>query len=166
MTRAMFAALAGALIVFVSSAILHMATPLGRLGVSALPNEAATLQAMRETIPGSGLYLFSGTQSGPHGLLAYTAGAAPPIAPRELAMEFLSVLAAALVAVFFLTLLRNGTLLRRASLVALLAVFGWLSITASHWIWYRFPAAFVLAALTVEVIAWFLAGLAMAKIVR
>ena len=166
MTRAFLSALAGAVIVFIVSAVLHMATPLGTLGLSELPNSAATLQALRETIPNSGFYFFFDEKSGPSGIMVYTAGVAQAMSPGQLIMEFLSTFAAALVAVVFLVLIRGGSLLRRAGLVTLLAVFAWLSVTMSHFIWYHFPAAFIFAALAVEVIAWFLAGLAMAKIVR
>jgi hypothetical protein len=56
--------------------------------------------------------------------------------------------------------------LSRALLVPLLPAFALFSVTASHWIWYKFPAAFILGAAAVELIVWTLAGLAMAKIVR
>ena len=59
-----------------------------------------------------------------------------------------------------------GTYLTRASAVAFLAVFAFLSITASHWIFYRFPTEFVLAALVTDLLAWLCAGLIMAKIIR
>ena len=165
MTRAILAALAGAVVVFITAAILHMATPLGSVGLSELPNSAATLQAMRETIPNSGVYLFSDQERGPYGFMSYTAAATPMMTPVQVAMEFAANFGAALVAVVFLVLIK-GALLRRAGLVALLAVFAWLSISMSHLIWYKFAPAFVLAALLVEVVSWFLAGLVMAKIVR
>jgi hypothetical protein len=49
--------------------------------------------------------------------------------------------------------------------VALLALFASLSISASYWNWYDFPAAFVGGELVTELIGWTLAGLAIAKIV-
>jgi uncharacterized membrane protein len=38
-------------------------------------------------------------------------------------------------------------------------------VTASYWIWYGFPGAFIAAGLVTEFAGWLLAGLAIAKIV-
>ena len=157
--RIIVAALTGAVIVFVVSALTHMATPLGTTGISTLPDETIVRSALRNSGARSGLYL------APFGFLVYTADGGVEMSPRELALEFASVFLAALIAAWLLARM-TGTYLLRASAVGMLAVFAFLSVTASHWIWYRFPTEFVLAALLVELIAWLCAGLVMAKIVR
>jgi hypothetical protein len=55
--------------------------------------------------------------------------------------------------------------MKRAFAIALLAIFASVSLSFSYWIWYGFPAAFVLGELVTELIGWYLAGLAIAKIV-
>lgn len=181
--RILLGALAGALVVFVVSAILHMATPLGAAGFNVLPNEEPMLQAMRDHVPQSGLYMVPGLdmrskpteeqmnafaeklRRGPSALLVYTAGGADVMAPRQLILEFLTVFCAALIGAWLLSRI-GGSYLLRASVIALLAVFTFFATGASHWIWYHFPTAFALAELGMETIGWFLGGLAMAKIIR
>jgi hypothetical protein len=157
--RIFLAALAGAVIVFIVSALAHMATPLGTAGINTIPDERAFGDALRANLSRSGLYL------GKEGFFAYSAGGMGEMSLRPLALELLADFLAALVAAWVLVRLA-GTYLTRASAVAFLAVFAFLSITASHWIFYRFPTEFVLAALVTELLAWLCAGLVMAKIIR
>jgi hypothetical protein len=173
--RILLAAVTGAVIVFVWAAVAHMATPLGEAGLSALPNEDQVLDAFRRNIPQSGLYFFPGgagqadhqekLRRGPFGILVYTAGGIEPLSPRQLVSELVANVLAAAVAAVLLSIM-VAPYVARAFYVALLALFAFLSISASQWIWYGFPTAFVAASLAVEFVGWFLAGLAMAKIVR
>lgn len=179
--RLFLGALAGAVIVFIASAILHMAGPLGRMGITTLPNEDATLEAIRATIPKSGIYLFPGiskaptdaetkaweakVRQGPYGLLVVTREGFESMFAQQLGMEFVTVLLAALIAAYIVSL-TNASYGARVLIVAMLALFTFLSVTASHWIWYKFPTPFVVAELLMELIAWTLGGLAIAKIVR
>lgn len=54
------ASVVGGVIVFVWSAIAHMATPLGTAGVRVMANEDAVVGAMKASLPESGLYIFPG----------------------------------------------------------------------------------------------------------
>jgi hypothetical protein len=47
-----------------------------------------------------------------------------------------------------------------------MAVFGFLSISASYWNWYGFPAQYEIAEATDQIVGWFLGGLVLAAIVR
>jgi hypothetical protein len=86
------------------------------------------------------------------------------LSPRQLIGELLTNIAGAYIAAI-LAAMMVGTMLKRATAIALLAIFATVSLTMSYWIWYGFPAAFVLGELVTELIGWFLAGLAIAKIV-
>ena len=181
--RMLLGALVGAIVVFIGSAILHMATPLGTAGMSVLQNEAPVLDAFRANVPASGLYLFPGfdprvkhtdaeekeweqkLSRGPYGLLVITNGGSRMMSPRELGLEFVTVLISALIAAFIIAR-SNASYATRALIVALLALFAFFSVSASHWIWYKFPPAFILGEALTEVITWFLGGLAMARIIR
>jgi hypothetical protein len=178
MKRVLLAALAGGLIVFIASAVAHIFTPLGTTGMSALTNEDRVLDTMRTSISGSGLYVFPGfdpsgkmtpeqiekMKRGPTGLLVYTAQGSDGMSPRNLVLELVTNILAALIAAILISKM-TGSVSSRAVAVALLAVFATVSVTASYWIWYGFPLPFILAELATEGIAWFLAGLAIAKIV-
>jgi hypothetical protein len=182
MKKIVVASVAGGLIVFVWSAIAHMATPLGTAGMSVLPDEARVLEALKTLDPRSGLYFFPGMdmsrtltpeeqqaweaklRSGPVGLLVINTQGAEAFSPRQLAIELASAILAAGVAAYLLSLV-GAPYLTRVVAVALLAVFASLSISASYWNWYGFPTAFVAGELVTELIGWLLAGLAIAWLV-
>jgi hypothetical protein len=184
MKKILIAAAAGGLIVFVWTAIAHMATPLGTAGMSVLPpdQESKIIDAMNAGLPGSGLYFFPGIdmrstptpeqqkaweakiRSGPFGLLVYNARGGSPVSPAQLITELLSTMLAAAVAAYLASLMAAPTM-TRAIAVSLLALFASLSIGASYWNWYGFPTAFVAAEAFTEIICWLLGGLAIARIV-
>jgi hypothetical protein len=182
MKRIVIAAIAGGLIVFFVSAILHMATPLGTSGMKAIPNEDAVVDQLRSSLTDNAVYIYPGldmqaspteeqqkaweakVRRGPSGLIIHTAHGAEPAFPQQLMLEFLAVVCSCLVAAWLLSRM-VGTYAMRALSVTSLALFAFFSLSASHWIWYRFPSPFLLAELVGEVIAYLLAGLAIAKIV-
>lgn len=179
MKRIAIAAIAGGVIVFVWSAIAHMLLPIGEMGISTLPNEAPFIAALQGTQ--DGLYFFPGMDmsrkptpeeqkaweakvaAGPTGILVYhPKGEA--MSPRQLSSELLTNVLAAAIAAWIASLLA-AAYGRRVLAIALLGLFGWVSLILSYWIWYGFPSAFVLGEGITEVVGWFLAGLAIAKIV-
>jgi hypothetical protein len=178
MKRIILAAILGGLIVFVWSAVAHMVTPLGTMGLSVIANEAPVTDAIRANVPKSGMYFFPGMdmskeptkeyeakyKAGPTGLIIVSVGGAEMISPKMLGGELLTNIAGAYIAAI-LAAMMVGTMMKRAFAIALLAIFASVSLTFSYWIWYGFPAAFVLGEMVTELIGWFLAGLAIAKLV-
>ncbi len=86
------------------------------------------------------------------------------LSPRQLISELVTNILAAAIAAILLSAMA-APYFTRVMFTALLALFAFLSVSASHWIWHGFPTAFVAADLATEFIGWLLAGLAMAKIV-
>lgn len=172
MKRIAIAAVVGGVIVFVWSAVSHMLLPLGEMGFTALPNEAAVLEALKTSIPQEGLYLFPNpatkppgeADTRPAGLLVFHPQGGWDISPGRLLNELFSNVLAAAVAAFIASLLA-AAYGRRVLAITLLGLFGWLSLIVSYWIWYGFPTAYILGEGINEVVGWFLAGLAIAKIV-
>jgi hypothetical protein len=184
MKKIVIAAVVGGLIVFVWSAIAHMATPLGTAGMSVLPpaEEAKVIDAMKGSVPASGLYFFPGMDmrssptpeqqqewqskiaAGPYGLLIYNARGGSPMSAAQLMTELLSNIVAAGIAAFLVGMIA-GTPMQRATAVTLFALFASISLSVSYWNWYGFPTAFVAGELVTELVGWFLAGLAIARIV-
>jgi hypothetical protein len=184
MKRILIAAVAGGLIVFIWTAIAHMATPLGTAGMSVFPpdEEPKIIDAMKTGLPGSGLYFFPGLDmratptpeqqkawearitSGPFGLLVFNARGGSPLSPAQLLTELASTMLAAAVAAYLASLMAAPTV-TRAIAVSLLALFASLSIGASYWNWYGFPTAFVAAEALTEFVGWLLGGFAIARIV-
>jgi hypothetical protein len=154
------------------------------MGFSTLPDEASVLAALKSSVPEAGLYIFPNPgmdmsrkptpeeqaawearmQSGPTGLLVYNPTAGEGLSPRQLVSEFLTNVLAAAVAAFVASLIA-AAYGRRVLVITLIALFGWLSLSVSYWIWYPFPGSFILAEGITEVMGWFLAGLAIARIV-
>jgi hypothetical protein len=183
MGRRVMAAIAGGIVVFVWSALSHMALPLGTAGIQSIPNEERVAQAIRGTITEGGLYFFPGFDGshkrtpeeerswteryrrGPSGILVVQPGGRDPMSPQQLVVELIADILAAGVAAFVLGGL-GGSFVARAGAVGLLGVFEWLDINVSFWNWYKFPTAYTVAALIEQVVGWTLAGLVMALILR
>jgi hypothetical protein len=183
MKRILLAALLGGLVAFAWSAIDHMVLPVGSAGIRQLPQEDALLQSMRELVPESGLYFFPGMdmrggaskeeqeaweakmRTGPDGMLLYHAGGGVGMTPMLFIKEFLSDVIAALIAALVIAQLGPGRL-RRALTVMLMGLFSWFAISFSYWNWYGFPGSFILAEGFDQVVSWFLAGLAMAGVMK
>jgi hypothetical protein len=175
MKRIILAALAGGIIVFIWSAIAHLATPLGMMGLTNLPNEDAVLQVLRDNVKTSGFYVFPGQipdekawaakiAEGPSGLMVYTAGGVSAMDPKQLIAELLTNIVAAFIAASIVALI-FASYAKRVGVIVMMGVFGWVSLLLSYWIWLHYPTAYILGELVTEVVGWFLAGLAIAKIV-
>jgi hypothetical protein len=171
MKRIAIAAIVGGIVIFVWSSISYMLLPIGEMGFSTLPDEAAVLQALKSSVPQSGLYIFptptdpsASNPAGPSGILVFHPEGGMDMSPGRLGNELLSNVLAAAVAAFIASLLA-AAYGKRVLAITLLGLFGWLSLIVSYWIWYGFPAAYILGEGINEVVGWFLAGLVIAKIV-
>jgi hypothetical protein len=182
MVRLVIASIVGGVIVFGWGAASHMALPLGKAGWASLPDDTRLIGSLKQALPHSGLYmiptrdfekqysaeeeasLMAKCKQGPFAILAYTAEGIDPMSPRNFVTEFLSSVLAAGVAALALSMV-TASYLKRAGVVALFALFGWLSLSVSYWNWYRFPTDYIVAEGITEVVGWLLAGLALAKIV-
>jgi len=183
MGRRLLAAIAGGIVVFVWSAVSHMALGLGSAGIRTLPNEERMAQAIRGVVTEPGLYFFPGMdpsrkmtpeeerawteryRRGPSGLMVVQPGGRDPMEPTQFVVELLADILAAGVAAFLLAGL-GGPLLARAGAVGLLGVFEWADLSVSYWNWYKFPTLYTGAALVEQVVGWTLAGLVMALMLR
>ncbi len=182
MKRLVLAALLGGLVVFFWGALDHMVLPIGHMGFQALPNEAEVLPLLGSSIPEPGLYFFPGMdltktmtpdeeaawtekyRTGPAGLVLFHPQGGELMTARSLFAQLASNVAAAAIAALVAGLLMAGYW-RRVGIIALLGLFAWLSLSASDWIWFSYPAPVVIAEAIDVIVAWFLGGLVIAKIV-
>ena len=183
MGRRLLAAIAGGIVVFIWSAVSHMALGLGSAGIRTLPNEERMAQAIRGVVTEPGLYFFPGMdpsrkmtpeeerawteryRRGPSGLMIVQPGGRDPMEPTQFVVELLADILAAGVAAFILAGL-GGPLLARAGAVGLLGLFEWADLSVTYWNWYKFPTLYTGAALVEQVVGWTLAGLVMALMLR
>lgn len=184
MKRIALAAVVGGLLMFVWGAVSHMLTPLGGAGFKAMPpdGEPAVVEALRANVPDDGLYMFPGMDqlesgdkqaqeewmrryaAGPSGILVYHPHGGRTMNAQLLGTELLTNILAVALAAWAAAHAR--TYGRRLALVTAFGLAAWLSIEASYWNWYGFPTTYVLAQLIDQVTGFFVAGLAVAKIVR
>ena len=183
MFRILLAGIVGGIVIFVWSAVAHMATPLGTMGIKQVSNEPRFIDALQLSIRDAGLYYFPAgphgkdasesdkkaweekVRMGPAGILVIHPEGKEPISPKVLGLEFATNVMAAPSAALVLTQMQGGYF-ARVFVVTLMGAFGVVSLLASYVIWYGFPLDYILGETITEVAGCFLAGLALAAIVR
>jgi len=179
--RILLAGLAGAIAMFVWTAIAHMATPLGTIGFHQMPNEAAVLHSMNDSIGmKQGLYFFPWVdmsdpkameksealeKTNPSGLLLYRGpgqGMDSDMTPM-LIKEFAKQLVQALIAAWIASMIAAG-FITRVSVVTGIGISAAIATNVSYWNWYGFPLDFTEAAIIIEVIGAVVAGIAIAAV--
>jgi hypothetical protein len=167
--RALVAGLLAGIVVFLWMLVAHVALPLGEVGVSRLPDEAALLAPLAERLREPGLYVFPGEtdsarreeayRNGPSGLLVFHPAGEPLAMGRRLAIELVTDLLAG----WLLALLLGATTVSgvgsRLAFGAALGAFGSIAIDFSYWNWFDFPSAYLAAGLVDQIVAWALAAL-------
>jgi hypothetical protein len=184
MKKSLLAAVFGAVIFFIWSAVVHMNPLTGPMGLSMLnEKEDAVMAMLNENVPQPGLYFFPGMdmskhltkeeeaawtakyKAGPAGLLLIEPKGGDPMMTSQLVISFISDLLCALLAAFVLAS-TVGSCARRVAVVASLGLFSWLAISIQQWDWYNFPFTFVALDAINQVIGWTLAGLLMVKMIK
>lgn len=177
--RVLVAGILGGIAMYVWSSLAHVVLPLGQVGFSQMPNEAAVLSAAQASNGAKdGLYFFpwvdpkdpkmmekmnAALKVKPSGLLLYHPpghGMSDMIGP--LIGEFSKELIQALIASFLVSLAVVGTYWGRVGFVALIGVVVAITTNLSYWIWYGFPTDYSLAAVFIELMDYIAAGLAIA----
>jgi hypothetical protein len=169
--RVFLAGVLSAVAMFLWSGIAHMALPLGQAGVQQIDKEEALFSTLRSTLSAPGFYLFpqmiAGTSqteyqkkiaTGPSGLLVYFPSRDVSFG-RSLAVEFITELLQAFIAVYLLSLTWLNTFSGRISFYALLGLLAALATNISYWNWYGFPISYTSAYMFTSWIGYIFAGL-------
>jgi len=186
--RIVLAGLAGGVLVFVVSGILHSSTKLAEVGIRAIPNEDLVLLAMRNSIPEAGFYFFPAPnlspmskeqktaeqerylakfKQGPTGILVYKPGGEDSNFGKLLGTQFLIGLVGAFIAAWILGATVGATTYgNRVMIVVLMGLLAEVYIVLPYWNWYGFPANYAIGHILGGVLTWAVAGLAMAAIVK
>jgi len=184
MIRTLIAGVAGGVVMFVWTTIAHIFLPLGHTGISQIPNEAPVIAAMQSAMGDKpGLYFFpwvdptdpnapkdymEKAKTSPSGFIIYhppmtNAGGGLPIEPLA---EFFKELIQTLIAAVLLSLTVLASYLSRVAFVTAIGVSAGIATNVSNLIWYRFPLDYTLSFVTIEIVGAFVAGLAIAAIIR
>lgn len=172
MLRILIAGILGGVAMYVWSSVAHIATPLGQMGISTMPNEAPVTAAMQANLGGKpGLYMFPAaamagkTVAGPSGILVYQ-DQSTEMTPSTLASEAVVEILEAIVAAFLLSFAALTGYWSRVGFVSLVGLAAVLSTNPSYWIWYKYPASYTLAAMVIDLVGYVVAGLVIAAILR
>jgi len=185
--RILIAGVIGGLSVFVTGAVEHMVLQWGDRSVQRLPDEAALQSVVTAQKLAHGIYGFpeipgdvpadqqetADTQlnerykQGPNGMLFIGRSGEDMMGPRQLGMEAGSNILACLLAAWVVSRFspKNGFLIRWLAVMTMGAM-AWLSLSASHAIWYRFHWPFVRDELLGILLEGAVAGLVVAAIVK
>ena len=187
--RILLAGLLGGLAMFLWESVAHMATPLGDMGIRALPDEQAMISLVGQTLRQPGFYFFPGPDykpgmtaaqkqqamraamdrmsQGPSGILIATPFGSAPLSPGQFVTQFACDCAAMLLAAFLVArALAPTNFRRRAMFVAVLGVFPSLATEIPYLTWYKFPLDYTVAQFIVHVVGFLVGGLVVAWVVK
>ncbi|HET9696866.1 MAG TPA: hypothetical protein VFP40_08380 [Terriglobales bacterium] len=179
--RVILAGILGAIAMFLWSAVAHIVTPLGETGISEIPNEPSVLTAMQSSLGANhGMFLFPGMGLGPNatreqksqamqqyqakldsnpsGILIYHPAGAKGMTGSKLAIEFLTEVLEALIVAFLIAGSRATTLGGRAAIGLMVGIAAAVTTNISYWNWYGFPTNYTVAYMSIEIVAFLLAG--------
>ena len=178
--RVFIAGLLGGIVFFAWGAIAHMALPIGEMGMREAKAEDPVIAALRDNLPGEGVYMVPGltpaqmsdaaavkaysqkAKSNPYAFIVYQpVGRDGTDMGAQLGIQAATDILSALVVAWVLSLGALG-FGQRVAASAALGLFSWLTVSAPYWNWYRFTDAFTLGSLLEQVIGWLLAGVAIA----
>jgi hypothetical protein len=181
MVRILVGGLLGGIVMFLWGFVSHQVLKLSESSVRSIPVEPVVTTAMKLAINQPGFYFFPGMDMsheptaeeqkdweqrharGPTGVLVIHPQGKQYSLARNLGLEFVSNLMAALVVALMVSQM-SGVFPIRAAAGAGFGLFSWLSISASYAIWYSFPADFTQAEAIDQVVGWLLAGVAIAAV--
>jgi hypothetical protein len=189
MKRVLLAAVLGAIGMFVWMSLAHMVLPLGRIGVSELPNEAPVLAAMQASAGNQpGLYIFPALGIGknasraemnnamasyqqklsanPSGILIYHPAGAKALAPGQLITEFIAEFLESFFACLLLARAALGSYSRRVAFVTTIGIVASLATNISYWNWYGFPTDYTIAYVVTQLLGFFVVGLIAGKVLK
>jgi hypothetical protein len=150
-------------------------------GFKPLPNEDKIIKLLESSVTEQGLYLFPGKdfrhstrqqesafmekfRTGPVGILVYRPIGGNPLSPIKLLTQFISNLLSALIVAFIVSMV-VASYWKRVFVMTLLGALACVAVSTIYWNWYEFTTSFFLAQFADQAIGFFLAGLAIAKIV-
>jgi len=174
--RTLLAGLLGGVAMYLWASLAHVVLPLGRSGISEIPNEPGLLNSMHSTLGESpGLYMFPGLgaadmqqyeqklAANPSGLLIYHPPGAKGMTAVQLATEFLTELLEALLMVWLMARARLQSFASRLGFAAVIGILASITTNISYWNWYGFPTAYTAPYMTIEIVGFVLAGLVAAR---
>jgi hypothetical protein len=179
--RILLGGIVGGLLLFGWGYVVHAHLPFGRMGLSAMPDEATWQATVSSSAAQPGLYLFPYAKekptreehaawagkwkAGPSGLLVLAPPGRDPLDKKVLGIELGSNVLVALLASWVLTIVSAGYG-GRVAVVTMFGIASWAAVVVPLWNWFGFPTDYLLGQLAVKGGGALIAGLAIGGIVR
>lgn len=183
MGRIIFAGFIGGIVMFVWSFVVHQLLPLPQeMSPQQIQNEDAVVAALKQSITDPGVYAFPWTDmsqsmtpeqkqawtdryaAGPIGLLVYRPVGEEPMSPKQMVIEGVADILAAIVAAAILAMMAC-TFAGRVAAAFAIGVIAWLCISVSNWNWWGFPLEYIGGEAIDIVGGWLIAGIVMAMMI-
>lgn len=185
--RILLAGVLGGIAMFVWTSIAHMALPLGEAEINEISNESAVLSAMQSNIGDkTGLYIFPGLGVGkdatreekneamkqmqqrirvnPSGILMYHPPGRQFAFGKSLAVEFSTEVVQAILVISLLAQTRIDSFADRVGFVLIAGILAAITTNVSYWNWYGFPGVYTASYILIEIVGFFLVGVAAALV--
>jgi hypothetical protein len=188
MRKKLLAAILGGLAFFAWSSVAHLVLPLGRTGVSEMPNEQQVATALKANITEDGLYFFPGLglpatasrsermasmkalaakiEAGPSGIMVIHPHGAKPLSASQLLTELGTNIVQVFVAILLLGYTSLATFGARWRFLALVGIVAGISTNISYWNFYGFPGNYTAVYVLNIVVGFAVAGLVAAAMVK
>ena len=185
--RILIAGIAGGIVMFFWGFAWHDLLGLGLIGINDMPNEQTVVGTLKSSVPERGMYLIPGmnipanatseqkraaqeaamkkSAAGPSGILIYLP-AGNAMTPKMLLTECGTNILQALLVAFLLAQARLRRFSSRLGFAFVIGLVAAITTNISYWNWFGFPGNYTVAAVTFQILAFFLVGLVAAGVVK
>ncbi|PWU05257.1 MAG: hypothetical protein C5B51_15015 [Terriglobia bacterium] len=172
MKRILLAGLLSGIAVFAWESVTHLASPLGQAGIKPLSNEQAVLTSLKDNIEDAGFYFFpaptpqNAGQQGVTGIMVVNPNGSLAMAPGQLITQAGADIIAMILAAALLVAVPIAGFGKRVLFVTAMGLLPVLRSELPYWNWYGFPSMYLIAQTVIQVGAFAVGGLVLAKMIK
>lgn len=185
MKKTLLGGFVGGVILFVWSFLAWVVLPIHSPALREIPNEDAFVSVIKPALPGKGVYQLphnpgmsadkaaqdawmEKTKRGPGGLIIYDPAGSDPMMTGQMIVGLLIDILSALIVAWLLTrsTAMTSSYMSRVMFCGMFAIFATAFDYLTMWNWMGYPADFTTGLIVDALIAWLLAGLGIAAIVK
>lgn len=180
MKRVLISGVVSGVALFIWLALVHLATPLGQVGLSAIHNEDEVVKSIKNNITEPGFYFFPGAATAenasksdrqaamakamekmkttPTGILVVYPNGKEPLSAAQLITEFLNDIVQGLLLSWLIWSSSETTMGGRVFFALIVGVVASFVTNVSYWNWYGFPTNYTVAYIFGEVMGYVVMG--------
>ena len=180
MKRVVISGIAAGVAFFIWLSLVHLATPLGQVGIRAIPNEDSVTASIKTNVVEPGFYFFPGAQTtmkatkaerraammaamekmktSPTGIMVVFPNGRAPMAPAQLVTELVNEIVQGLLLAWIIWKSSETSMAGRVRLALAVGLAASLVTNISYWNWYGFPTNYTAAYIFGEVAGYVVMG--------